>query len=89
MEGLWQLPFVKLTVALLCTSYVQVLGFPGTITEAAMTAHFVHTPLEPSGTFSTASPLFTQIQHATRFAALSNSMDIPTDCPQREVRYNP
>ena len=38
------------------------------------------------GQLSTSSPLINAIQHSTRFAALSNQMSVPTDCPQRERR---
>eukprot|EP00038_Savillea_parva_P019866 m.29376 g.29376 ORF g.29376 m.29376 type:complete len:1049 (+) comp4590_c0_seq1:93-3239(+) len=66
--------------------YVQVLGFPGTPTLASLTAHFIHSTLEPVGQFVSSSLVLNKIQHATHYAALSNAMDIPTDCPQRERR---
>ena len=68
--------------------YVQVTGLPGSPppAPAALTAHFIHTELQKSGSFASSSPLLNKIQHATRFAGMSNAMDIPTDCPQREKR---
>lgn len=66
--------------------YVQMLGFPGTPTASTLTAHFIHSKLPSTGTFTTSSGLLNSVQHATRFAAMSNAMDIPTDCPQRERR---
>ena len=49
-------------------------------------AHFVHSDLAASGSFVSSSSVLNGIHHATRFAALSNAVDIPTDCPQRERR---
>ena len=62
--------------------YVQVNGYPGVPGEQAVTAHFVHSDVPQSGEFSSSSTLLNQIQHATRYASLSNLMDIPTDCPR-------
>ena len=68
--------------------YVQITGLPGSSRPAptTLTAHFIHTELEKSGSFASSSPLLNKIQHATRYAGMSNAMDIPTDCPQREKR---
>eukprot|EP00040_Diaphanoeca_grandis_P042744 m.265853 g.265853 ORF g.265853 m.265853 type:complete len:1002 (+) comp64084_c0_seq1:339-3344(+) len=68
--------------------YVQVTGFPGNHDVNNLpwnvTAHFIHSEIAKSGAFSSSSPMLNAIQHATRFSAMSNAMDIPTDCPQRE-----
>lgn len=64
--------------------YVQVTGFPGTPTSSALTAHFVRSNVPQTGEFISSLPLLNSIQHATVYAAMSNQMDIPTDCPQRE-----
>ena len=61
-------------------------NFPGTPDESAFTAYFVHSDVEQTGSFNTNNALLNQIQHCTRFASLSNLMDVPTDCPQRERR---
>ena len=67
--------------------YIQLEGFPGNDPgEDALTAHFIHSDLDQTGEFSSSLPLLNSIQHATRYASLSNLMDIPTDCPQRERR---
>jgi alpha-L-rhamnosidase len=62
------------------------LGMPSAPDVSTLTAHFVHSDLAASGSFASSSPILNAIQHATRFAALSNAIDIPTDCPQRERR---
>jgi alpha-L-rhamnosidase len=66
--------------------YVQVVGYPGVPTEDAVTALFVHSDVPQSGNFASSSVLLNAVQHATRYSVLSNLMDIPTDCPQRERR---
>ena len=66
--------------------YVQVLNFPGTPDEGTFTAHFIHSNVEQTGAFNTDNDLLNNIQHCTRYASLSNLMDVPTDCPQRERR---
>jgi alpha-L-rhamnosidase len=66
--------------------YVQVTGYPGVPDEGAVTAHFVHSDVPQSGNFGSSSSLLNAVQHATRSSVLSNLMDIPTDCPQRERR---
>lgn len=62
--------------------YIGVTGFPGTPSESALTAHFVHSAVPHSGQFSSSSALLDAVHHATRYSALSNLMDVPTDCPQ-------
>jgi len=66
--------------------YVQVKNFPGVPDEASFTALFTHSNVEPTGEFNTNNALLNNIQHCTRYASLSNLMDVPTDCPQRERR---
>ncbi len=66
--------------------YVQVLNFPGTPDEGTFTAHFIHSNVPQTGAFNSNNNLLNKIQHCTRFASLSNLMDVPTDCPQRERR---
>ena len=66
--------------------YVQLTNFPGTPDEGTFTAHFIHSNVEQTGAFNTDNDLLNNIQHCTRFASLSNLMDVPTDCPQRERR---
>ena len=66
--------------------YVSLTGFPGTPDVNTLTAHFVHTDYELTGSIGFADPLLTAVQHITRTAAMSNFQSIPTDCPQRERR---
>ena len=64
--------------------YMEVTGFPGTPTADNFEARFAHTDMSSSGEFSCSNELLNKIQHATRYAYLSNAQSIPTDCPQRE-----
>eukprot|EP01088_Endostelium_zonatum_P008986 TRINITY_DN2217_c0_g1_i1.p1 TRINITY_DN2217_c0_g1~~TRINITY_DN2217_c0_g1_i1.p1 ORF type:complete len:1125 (-),score=235.96 TRINITY_DN2217_c0_g1_i1:25-3231(-) len=66
--------------------YVQVEGFPGTPSDSSLQAYFVHSALPETGQVVFSNTLLNQIQHITRYASLSNYMNIPTDCPQRERR---
>jgi len=49
-----------------------------------LTALFMHTAVEPVGSFSCSDELLDKIWAATNQSYLSNLMSIPTDCPQRE-----
>ena len=66
--------------------YVSLKGYPGTPDFSTLTAHFIHTDYEFTGSVSFSDPLLTEVQHITRTAAMSNFQSIPTDCPQRERR---
>ena len=58
--------------------YVSLTGFPGTPDFNTLTAHFVHTDYELTGSVSFSDPLLTAVQHITRTAAMSNFQSIPT-----------
>lgn len=64
--------------------YVQVTGFPGKPTLDNLRGRVVHTDFETRGEFKCSNELLNSIQHAARWATLSNYMGIPTDCPHRE-----
>jgi len=57
---------------------------PVQLTEESLTALFMHTDLQPVGSFSCSNPLLNKIWDATMLAYRSNIHSIPTDCPQRE-----
>jgi len=57
---------------------------PVALTEENLTALFMHTDVEPVGSFSCSNPLLNKIWDATMLAYRSNLHSIPTDCPQRE-----
>jgi alpha-L-rhamnosidase len=57
---------------------------PVELNKESLTACFIHTNLEPAGSFSCSDELLNRIWNATMLAYRSNIHSIPTDCPQRE-----
>ena len=66
--------------------YAQVTNFPGTPDLSTMTAYTVNSAVGSSSAIETSNALLNRVQLATRAASISNLMDVPTDCPQRERR---
>ena len=61
---------------------MQLTGYPGVPDFKTLTAHFVHTDYELTGSIGFSDPMLDAVQHITRTAAMSNFQSIPTDCPQ-------
>ncbi len=57
---------------------------PIKLTEESLTALFLHTDVEPVGSFTCSNEMMNKIWKATMQAYRSNLHSIPTDCPQRE-----
>jgi alpha-L-rhamnosidase len=51
------------------------------------TACVLHTDMKQTGNFSCSNPLVNQLQSNIRWGQRGNSVDIPTDCPQRDERF--
>ncbi len=66
--------------------YIEVSGFPGVPTQAALTGIVIHSELPRIGTFECSDPLINQLQHNIVWGQKGNFVDIPTDCPQRDER---
>ncbi|MCX6302923.1 MAG: glycoside hydrolase family 78 protein [Bacteroidia bacterium] len=66
--------------------YIEVSGFPGTLTADNITGVVVHSNMEPTGTYSCSNPLLNQLQHNIIWGQKGNFVDVPTDCPQRDER---
>ena len=66
--------------------YVEVTGFPGTLTTDNLTGVVVHSDMKPTGYFETSDPLLNQLQHNIIWGQKGNYVDVPTDCPQRDER---
>ena len=66
--------------------YAEITGYPGVPSDESLIARFVHSAVEPTGTFSCSSPLINQVHRNVIWGQLSNLVGIPTDCPQREER---
>ncbi|MGD0343057.1 MAG: family 78 glycoside hydrolase catalytic domain, partial [Bacteroidales bacterium] len=66
--------------------FVEVTGFPGTLTTDNITGVVVHSDMEPTGTYECSNPLVNQLQHNIVWGQNGNFLDVPTDCPQRNER---
>jgi len=66
--------------------YVEVTGFPGEPTVAALEARVVHDDMERAGEFTSSSELLNKIHHNMFWGIRGNYRSIPTDCPQRDER---
>ncbi|CAM5467896.1 family 78 glycoside hydrolase catalytic domain [Leifsonia shinshuensis] len=64
--------------------YVAVDGLEDDLTPADVSAHQVRTALHHTGTFSSGDPRLNELHRIAVASWRSNSLDIPTDCPQRE-----
>jgi alpha-L-rhamnosidase len=66
--------------------YVEVKGFPGKPTLAALEGREVHDDVDHVSEFATSNPLLNQIYKAVLWGTKDNYRSIPTDCPQRDER---
>ncbi|MFB9747572.1 alpha-L-rhamnosidase [Leifsonia shinshuensis] len=64
--------------------YVAVDGLEDDLTPEDVSAHQVRTDLHHTGTFSSSDPRLNELHRIAVASWRSNSLDIPTDCPQRE-----
>jgi alpha-L-rhamnosidase len=63
--------------------YAELQGLPeGAEVEAVV----LSSDLEPVGAFSCSEPLLNQLWHNIEWGWRGNSLDVPTDCPQRDER---
>lgn len=66
--------------------YVEVIGFPGTLTQDNITGVVVHSAMRPTGSYESSDSLINQLQHNIVWGQKGNFVDVPTDCPQRDER---
>ena len=66
--------------------YLEVTGFPGTLTTDNITGIVVHSDMKPTGKYECSNPLINQLQHNIQWGQKGNFVDVPTDCPQRDER---
>ncbi len=62
------------------------MSVPNGVTTDNVECLVVHSETTLTGHFSTSNPIVNQIQHNIQWSQLSNSMSLPTDCPQRNER---
>jgi alpha-L-rhamnosidase len=66
--------------------YCEIQNFPGEFSTENIEAVVLHTDYEMPGDFSCSDPLLTQLWKNIRWGWRGNSVDVPTDCPQRDER---
>jgi alpha-L-rhamnosidase len=66
--------------------FVEVTGFPGTLTTDNITGIVVHSDMQATGSYECSNPLVNQLQHNITWGQKGNFVDVPTDCPQRDER---
>ncbi|HWD41642.1 MAG TPA: family 78 glycoside hydrolase catalytic domain, partial [Fimbriimonas sp.] len=66
--------------------YVEVAGLSEPPTVDNLSGIVLHSAWEPTGDFSCSEPLLNQLQSNIRWGWKGNSLDVPTDCPQRDER---
>jgi alpha-L-rhamnosidase len=66
--------------------YVELVNYPGEITDDTIVGVVLHSEMEPTGSFECSEPLLNQLQHNIVWGQKGNFVDVPTDCPQRDER---
>ena len=66
--------------------FIEITGFPGTLTADNITGVVVHSDMKPTGTYESSNKLLNQLQHNIQWGQKGNFVDVPTDCPQRDER---
>ena len=66
--------------------YVEISGWPGILEPGQITGEVLSSDLPSAGSFSCSDPLINRLFSNIVWGQLSNFVDIPTDCPQRDER---
>ncbi|TWT81525.1 Bacterial alpha-L-rhamnosidase [Planctomycetes bacterium CA13] len=68
--------------------YVEISGLSKgeELRPESVTAHVYHTDFDSTGKFTSSHAKLNQLQSNIRWGQISNFLDIPTDCPQRDER---
>ncbi len=66
--------------------YIEISGLPAAPARDDITAVVLQSDLPPTGVFSCSDPLLDKLQSNIRWGQRGNSIDLPTDCPQRDER---
>ncbi len=64
--------------------YIEISGYPGSLTIDDIIGKVVHTSFDKAGSFSCSSEIINKILKAADWSYISNFLGYPTDCPQRE-----
>ena len=66
--------------------YVELTGYPGKPTKAAVTGVVLHSQAEPTGEFECSDALVNRLQQNILWGQKGNFLEVHTDCPQRNER---
>lgn len=66
--------------------YVEVEGWPGTLTAASLTGVVIHSDMPRTGWFDSSNGLVNKLHANTVWSMRGNFVGVPTDCPQRDER---
>jgi alpha-L-rhamnosidase len=66
--------------------YVEVDGWPGTLSPDDVRAVVIHSDMARTGWFECSEPLLNRFHENVVWTMRGNFMDVPTDCPQRDER---
>lgn len=66
--------------------YVWVKQYPGEVLKDRFQALTLYSDIKEAGSFSSSNPLLNQLQSNILWGLKGNSVDIPSDCPQRDER---
>lgn len=66
--------------------YLQITGADKAISLQNIEAHMLSTPLEATGEFVSSDEDLNRLYENARFSVLSNFVDLPSDCAQRDER---
>jgi alpha-L-rhamnosidase len=66
--------------------YIQIDGWPGSVSEEDIEAVVVGSELQRTGYFECSNADVNQLVHNSVWSQKGNTVDIPTDCPQRDER---
>ncbi|HEY7801043.1 MAG TPA: alpha-L-rhamnosidase C-terminal domain-containing protein, partial [Dehalococcoidia bacterium] len=66
--------------------YVEVDGWPGTLTADAIAGVVCHSDMERTGSFECSDAVINRFHENVVWSMKSNFFDVPTDCPQRDER---
>lgn len=66
--------------------HVEIMDFTGGVEVLELTGRVIHSDYELTGDFECSDPLINQLFRNIRWGWRGNSLDVPTDCPQRDER---
>lgn len=66
--------------------YIKLIKYPDNVCKENFTAILVHSEMEETSSFECGNSKINRLYLNTKYGQLSNYLDVPTDCPQRDER---